>query len=148
MKITTKGRYGLRALIDLAIYGKSGLPVFLSDIAKRQEISDKYLEQIATQLQRGGLVRTMRGRKGGYLLNKPESQIKLSEIITVLEGPFSLVDCVKEPGTCMKSGSCSTRDIWRELSDKIEEVLASYTLEDIVTMESAKCGAEGNMYYI
>jgi Rrf2 family transcriptional regulator, cysteine metabolism repressor len=148
MKISTKGRYGLRALIDLAIHGKSGLPVFLSDIAKRQEISDKYLEQIATQLQRGGLVRTIRGRKGGYLLSRPEGQIKLSEIITVLEGPFCLVDCVKEPGTCAKSGSCSTRDIWTELSDKIEEVLASYTLEDIVAMESAKSGSEGTMYYI
>jgi Rrf2 family transcriptional regulator, cysteine metabolism repressor len=148
MKISTKGRYGLRALIDLAIHGKSGVPVYLSDIAKRQEISDKYLEQIATQLQRGGLVRTIRGRKGGYLLNKPESQIRLSEIVEVLEGPICLVDCVKDPVTCTKSGCCTTRDIWTELSDKIEEVLAAYTLEDIVQMESAKIGTEGTMYYI
>lgn len=148
MKISTKGRYGLRALIDLAIHGKSGVPVYLSDIARRQEISDKYLEQIATQLQRAGLVRTIRGRKGGYILNKPENQIKLSEIVTILEGPVSLVDCVKEPGTCGKSGSCATRDIWCELSDKIEEVLAAYTLEDIVNIESVKAGKEGVMYYI
>ena len=148
MKISTKGRYGLRALIDLTIYGKSGVPVFLSDIAKRQEISDKYLEQIATQLQRAGLVRTIRGRKGGYLLNKPPGQIRLSEIIAVLEGPICLVDCVKEPGTCSKSNACSTRDIWTELSDRIEEVLAGYTLEDIVNMQSAKSAIEGTMYYI
>ena len=148
MKISTKGRYGLRALIDLAIHGKSGVPVYLSDIAKRQEISDKYLEQIATQLQRAGLVRTIRGRKGGYLLSRPENQIKLSEIVGVLEGPICLVDCVKEPGTCNKSGCCATRDIWTELSDRIEEVLAGYTLEDIVEMESTKSGNEGAMYYI
>ena len=148
MKISTKGRYGLRALIDLAIHGKSGVPVYLSDIAKRQEISDKYLEQIATHLQRGGLVRTIRGRKGGYLLNKPENQIRLSEIVEVLEGPICLVDCVKEPGTCAKSSGCTTRDIWTELSDKIEEVLAGYTLEDIVQLEGAKSGNEGTMYYI
>jgi Rrf2 family transcriptional regulator, cysteine metabolism repressor len=148
MKISTKGRYGLRALIDLAIHGKSGVPVYLSDIAKRQEISDKYLEQIATQLQRGGLVRTIRGRKGGYLLNKPVSQIRLSEIVEVLEGPICLVDCVKEPGTCTKSSGCTTRDIWTELSNKIEEVLAGYTLADIVEIESTKTGTETPMYYI
>jgi len=148
MKISTKGRYGLRALMDLSIHGKSGVPVFLSDIAKRQEISDKYLEQIAAQLQRAGLVRTMRGRKGGYILNKPERDIKLSDIIEILEGPICLVDCVKEPETCAKSGSCSTRDIWTELSDKIEEILSGYTLEDLVNMQNMKSGQEGGMYYI
>lgn len=148
MKISTKGRYGLRALVDLAIHGKSGVPVFLSDIAKRQEISDKYLEQIATQLQRAGLVRTIRGRKGGYLLNRPISQIRLNEIISVLEGPICLVDCVNEPSTCARSNSCFTRDIWMELSGKIEEVLAGYTLQDMVNMETAKKAAEAPMYEI
>ncbi|MBA4418493.1 MAG: Rrf2 family transcriptional regulator [Syntrophus sp. (in: bacteria)] len=148
MKISTKGRYGLRALMDLSIHGKSGVPVFLSDIAKRQEISDKYLEQIAAQLQRAGLVRTVRGRKGGYILNKPEREIKLSDIIEILEGPICLVDCVKEPETCAKSRSCSTRDIWSELSDKIEEILSGYTLEDLVNMQSTKSGQEAGMYYI
>jgi Rrf2 family cysteine metabolism transcriptional repressor len=148
MKISTKGRYGLRALMDLSEHGKSGVPVFLSDIAKRQEISDKYLEQIAAQLQRAGLVRTVRGRKGGYILNKPEKDIRLSDIIAVLEGPFCLVDCVKEPETCPKSQACSTRDIWEELSDKIEEILSGYTLEDLVNMQNAKSGSEAGMYYI
>ncbi len=148
MKISTKGRYGLRALMDLSIYGKSGIPVFLSDIARRQEISDKYLEQIAAQLQRAGLVRTVRGRKGGYILNKSEKDIRLSDIITVLEGPVCLVDCVREPETCTKSQACSTRDIWRELSNKIEEILSGYTLEDLVNMQSEKSGNEAVMYYI
>jgi Rrf2 family transcriptional regulator, cysteine metabolism repressor len=148
MKISTKGRYGLRALMDLAVHGKSGLPVFLSDIARRQGISDKYLEQIASQMQKAGLVRTVRGRKGGYILNKPEKEIRLSDIIAILEGPICLVDCVKEPETCPKFKECSTRDIWTELSDKIEEILSAYTLEDLVNMQNAKAGAQAGMYYI
>jgi Rrf2 family protein len=75
MKISTKGRYGLQALIDLSLNGRNGLPVLLSDIAGRQAISDKYLEQIATQLHRAGIVKTVRGRKGGYFLNKDEKEI-------------------------------------------------------------------------
>jgi Rrf2 family protein len=148
MKISTKGRYGLRALIDLAIYGRSGVPVFLSDVAKRQEISDKYLEQIATQLQRAGLVKTTRGRKGGYLLSKAESEIRLNDIIAVLEGPICLVDCVNEPAGCSKSQVCSTRDIWTTLGSKIEEVLSGYTLADIVILQKQKSGGEATMYYI
>jgi hypothetical protein len=83
MKISTKGRYGLRALIDLSINGRNGLPVLLSDIAKRQGISDKYLEQIATQLHRAGIVKTVRGRKGGYLLNKADKDIRVSDVMEV-----------------------------------------------------------------
>ncbi|MCX5808000.1 MAG: Rrf2 family transcriptional regulator [Proteobacteria bacterium] len=148
MKISTKGRYGLRALIDLSMNGKSGSPVFLSDIAKRQGISDKYLEQIATQLQRAGLVKTIRGRKGGYLLNKPDNEIKLSEIIKVLEGPICLVDCVAEPDACSKSSLCSSRDIWTIVSNKIEEVLSSYTLADLSKLQEEKSGAGSLMYHI
>lgn len=148
MKISTKGRYGLRALVDLSINGKSGTPVFLSDIAKRQGISDKYLEQIATQLQRGGLVKALRGRKGGYLLNKPDSEIKLSDVIKILEGPICLVNCVTEPDTCSKSAMCSTRDIWTILSNKIEEVLSSYTLADLSKLQEEKTGSDSLMYNI
>jgi Rrf2 family protein len=148
MKISTKGRYGLRALIDLSINGRSGLPVLLSDIAKRQGISDKYLEQIASQLHRAGLVKTVRGRKGGYLLNRPESEIKLSEVIEVLEGPICVVDCVDEPDTCSRSTLCSTRDIWTLLSNKIEETLSSFTLADLAKLQEEKTVKEASMYYI
>jgi Rrf2 family protein len=148
MKISTKGRYGLRALIDLSINGRSGLPVLLSDIAKRQGISDKYLEQIASQLHRAGLVKTVRGRKGGYLLNRPESEIKLSEVIEVLEGPICVVDCVGEPDICSRSTLCSTRDIWTLLSNKIEETLSSFTLADLAKLQEEKTGKEPSMYYI
>jgi Rrf2 family protein len=143
MKISTKGRYGLRAL-----NGRSGLPVLLSDIAKRQGISDKYLEQIASQLHRAGLVKTVRGRKGGYLLNRPESEIKLSEVIEVLEGPICVVDCVDEPDTCSRSTLCSTRDIWTLLSNKIEETLSSFTLADLAKLQEEKTVKEASMYYI
>ena len=148
MKISTKGRYGLRALVDLSIYGKTGAPVLLSDIAKRQGISEKYLEQIANRLHKSGLVKTVRGRKGGYLLNKPESEIGLNEIIEILEGPICVVDCVAKPGVCEKSSLCSTRDIWSVLSNKITETLSRYTLADLVTMQNEKTSVEAPMYYI
>ncbi len=148
MKISTKGRYGLRALVDLAIHGKNGLPVLLSDIAKRQDISDKYLEQIAAQLHNAGIVRTVRGRKGGYLLGRPEETIKVSEIIEALEGPICVVDCVDEPQGCPKSTACSTREVWTILTNKIEEVLSSYTLGDLARLQEEKTGKESSMYYI
>ncbi|HVN97460.1 MAG TPA: Rrf2 family transcriptional regulator [Syntrophorhabdaceae bacterium] len=148
MKISTKGRYGLRALIDLSRNGKNGLPVLLCDIAKRQGISDKYLEQIATQLHRAGLVKTVRGRKGGYLLSRPENQIKVSEVIEILEGPICVVDCVLEPDSCSKAALCSARDVWSLLSQKIGEVLSGYTLADLVKLQEEKASKEYPMYYI
>lgn len=148
MKISTKGRYGLRALIDLSIYGKTGAPVLLSDIAKRQGISEKYLEQIANRLHKAGLVKTVRGRKGGYLLDKSESEIMLSKIIEILEGPICVVDCVVKPDLCRRSSLCSARDIWSALSDKIAETLSQYTLADLVNMQNEKTNAEAPMYYI
>jgi Rrf2 family cysteine metabolism transcriptional repressor len=148
MKISTKGRYGLRALVDLSIYGKTGAPVLLSDIAKRQGISEKYLEQIANRLHKSGLVKTVRGRKGGYLLNKRESEIRLTDIFEILEGPICLVDCVAKPGLCKKSSLCSARDIWSMLSDTIIETLSRYTLADLVNMQNEKTNAEAPMYYI
>ena len=148
MKISTKGRYGLRALVDLAINGRNGLPVLLADIAKRQDISDKYLEQIATALHRAGIVKTVRGRKGGYLLAKPDTTIGVNEIIEALEGPICLVECVSEPGTCAKSSVCCSRDIWTQLSSKIKEVLSGYTLADLAKLQEEKAGAGCPMYYI
>ncbi len=148
MKISTKGRYGLRALIDLSINGRNGFPVLLSDIAKRQGISNKYLEQIATQLHRAGIVKTVRGRKGGYLLNRAEKEIRVSDIMEVLEGPLCVVDCVAEPDNCSRSALCSTRDIWTLLSHKIQEVLSCYTLADLARLQEDKTGNEKGMYYI
>jgi Rrf2 family transcriptional regulator, cysteine metabolism repressor len=148
MKISTKGRYGLRALMDIAMHGQNGLPVLLSDIVKRQDISGKYLEQIFSTLHGAGLVNTVRGRKGGYLLARPPDTIRLKEIITVLEGPCTLVDCVTDQAVCPKTEKCAARDIWSLLSNKMEELLSGFTLADIVRMQNDKMGQPPSMYHI
>jgi Rrf2 family transcriptional regulator, cysteine metabolism repressor len=148
MKVSTKGRYGLRAMMDLAANQKDGIPVFLADIAKRQVISEKYLEQIFAALRTAGLITTVRGRKGGFLLAKRPSEITASAIIRVLEGPCTLVDCVAKPGVCTRSETCAARDIWGLLGGKIDELLSGFTLEQLVDMQEEKSGKETSMYYI
>lgn len=148
MKVSTKGRYGLRAMMDLAAHQREGAPVFLADIAKRQAISEKYLEHIFATLRGAGLVRTVRGRKGGFLLSKPAEEITASAIITALEGPCTLVDCVSKPKTCPRSGVCATRDIWTVLGNRIDEFLSGFTLDQLVSMQQEKTGHEKEMYYI
>ncbi|OPY74501.1 MAG: HTH-type transcriptional regulator CymR [Syntrophorhabdus sp. PtaU1.Bin058] len=148
MKISTKGRYGLRAMIDLAAYGAAGNPVFLSDIAKRQGVSEKYLEHIFGTLNKAGLVKALRGRKGGYLLQKQPDEISLKEIIAALEGPCSLVDCVSDVKACQKVETCITRDVWKILGKKIEEFLNGYTLSTLVRMQGEKARQDTIMYHI
>jgi Rrf2 family transcriptional regulator, cysteine metabolism repressor len=148
MKVSTKGRYGLRAMMDLAAHQGDGKPVFLSDIAKRQDISEKYLEHIFSALRTAGFVSTMRGRKGGFLLAKSPSEITAANIVTTLEGPSILVDCVSKPKTCVKSEACATRDIWSLLGSKIDEVLSGFTLEQLVAMQEKKSQVDNAMYYI
>ncbi len=148
MKISTKGRYGLRAMMDIAMHAQNGLPMFLSDIAKRQDISGKYLEQIFATLHGAGLVNTMRGRNGGYLLTRPADKIRLKEIITVLEGPCALVDCVTDRTVCPKTERCAARDIWTLLSNKMDEVLSGFTLADLVRMQNEKLEKQPTMYHI
>lgn len=148
MKISTKGRYGLRAMIDLATHGASGTPVYLSDIAKRQGISDKYLEHIFGTLHKAGLVKALRGRKGGYMLTKEPNEITLNQIITILEGPCTLVDCVTDPGSCTKTDTCVTREVWSLLGNKIEEVLTGYTLAALAERQTQKAHQDMPMFYI
>ncbi len=148
MKISTKGRYGLRAMIDLASHGGGNAPVFLSEIAGRQGVSEKYLEHIFSALKKGGVVKAQRGRKGGYLLNRTADRITLSEIITVLEGPCSLVDCVGNTGACPRSDICVTREVWTNLGNKMEEAMKGYTLASLVEMQQFKDRQGSTMYYI
>lgn len=147
MKISTKGRYGLRAMMDLAIHQKD-VPVYLSGIAKRQAISEKYLEQIFATLQSAGLVRTVRGRKGGYLLTRPADKISLREVFTILEGPCNLVTCISEPSTCERSPRCATRELWQLLGAKMDEVLSGMTLADLAERQKQMGTQEEAMYYI
>lgn len=148
MKISTKGRYGVRAMMDLASHTQNGTPVFLSDIAKRQGISEKYLEHIFSALQKAGLVKAQRGRNGGYLLSRSSNEITLNDIFSVLEGPCNLVDCVSDAKACSKTNTCVTREIWTLLGDKIEGVLKGYTLASLVRMQQLKTLNDPLMYYI
>ena len=144
MRLSTKGRYGLRAMIDLAFYYGQG-PIPMKDIAKRQEISKKYLEHIIASLEVAGLVKSIRGPQGGYILAKPPAQIKLSQIVKVLEGSLALVECVDDPGCCSRARVCLTRDIWREVKVAMDKVLESLSLKDLVEQQKKK-GQNKNVF--
>ena len=147
MKLSTKGRYGLRALLDLALHRGEGL-VLLKDIARRQEVSLPYLEHLIAPLIAAGLVKSTRGARGGVLLLKPPSEIKLGEVVQLLEGSIAPVDCVNNPALCHRSTFCVTRDIWVEMKEAISRVLDSTTLQDLVERQKRKGRPEKMMYYI
>ena len=132
MKISTKGRYGIRLMLDLAIH-QSQRHVPLKDIARRQVISEKYLEQIVMQLTRAGLVRSARGAQGGYALMRPASSTSVGEILRVLEGSLAPVECVADGEySCLQAQTCVTTDIWREMMEAVEAVVNNISLSDLV----------------
>ncbi|MFC1846653.1 RrF2 family transcriptional regulator [Chloroflexota bacterium] len=147
MKISTKGRYGTRLLLDLALHRQEE-PVLLRDIALRQDISLQYLEHLVTPLVAGGIVRTTRGPKGGVSLVKPPEQIKLSDVIQLLEGSMAPAECVNDPAVCDRSGICVTRDIWDEVKRTTDGILESVTIQDLVERHKKKTQPEQPMYYI
>jgi Rrf2 family protein len=147
MKVSTRGRYGLRALLDLALHQGEGL-VLLKDIARREEVSLPYLEHVITPLIAAGLVKSMRGARGGVSLLKPPSKIKLSEVVELLEGSITPVDCVNNPASCHRSAFCVTRDIWVEVKEAMSQVLDSTTLQDLVERQERKGRSEEMMYHI
>lgn len=127
MKLTTKGRYGLRLMLDLAMHEGSG-PVLLKDIARRENLSEKYLWSLMTPLKAAGLVRSLRGAKGGYLLARPADEITLKDILKTLEGPISLVDCVSDKAYCERQDMCLCHEIWGDISVSFSNILEQYTL--------------------
>jgi len=147
MKLSTRGQYGTRALLDLALYGGKG-SVLLKDIAQRQQISLPYLEHLVTPLIAAGVVRSKRGSHGGIQLAKPPREIKLSEIIRLVEGSIAPVECVTDPKYCSRSSVCVTREIWDELKRAIDGVLESITLQDLVERQKEKEQPKEVMYYI
>ncbi len=147
MKLSTRGRYATRALLDLALH-QGEEPVFLKDIARRQQISLKYLDHLITPLIAGGVVRTTRGPKGGVSLARPPEEIRLSEIIKLAEGSIVPVACVDDPAICSRSGICATRDIWIELKGAINGVFESKTLQDLVECQKMKERPLKLMYHI
>ena len=147
MKLSTRARYGTRALLDLALHRGEGL-VLLRDIARRQQIPLAYLEHLTSPLINGGIIRSTRGAKGGLSLAKPPEEIKLSEVIRFLEGSIAPAECIGNPEMCDRSGSCATRDVWGELQKAMDGVLESITLQDLVERQKSKEQAEEVMYHI
>ena len=137
MRISTKGRYGARLMLDLAVHYEDGY-VLLKDVGKREEISEKYLEHLIPPLKAGGLISSKRGAQGGYKLTRDPSEITLKEVILSLEGSISPAECVNFSSVCNRAQFCVTRDIWKELEDKILEKLESITLKDMVEMKKEK----------
>jgi Rrf2 family transcriptional regulator, cysteine metabolism repressor len=141
MKVSTKGRYGLRVMMDLsASYGAG--PVLVDAIARRQEISGKYLHVIMGGLRSAGLVRTARGRNGGYTLAKPPAAITALEVVSALEGRCAPVDCVGDASACARSGRCTARDLWCDVAAAIDGVLRGVTLADLSSKQQARTAAE------
>ncbi len=147
MKLSTRGRYATRALLDLALHQGQG-PATLREIARRQQISLQYLEHLITPLIAAGIIRSVRGPKGGVTLAKPPAEVKLIEIIQVLEGSIAPVECVDNPAVCDRSETCATRDVWCELKEAVSNVLESTTLQDLVERQKQKQSPEPAMYYL
>ncbi|MDR2849859.1 MAG: Rrf2 family transcriptional regulator [Verrucomicrobiota bacterium] len=131
MRISTKGRYGLRTLVDIALHQSKGA-VTLNDIAKRQEISVKYLWQVINPLKTAGLLHVTRGAKGGYMLARAPEEVTLFEIVTILEGELSLVDCLMKDVSCTMTGSCVARSVWHDVNEAISKAMKGITLASIL----------------
>lgn len=135
MKISTRGRYGLRAMLGLA-RGGTDAPVLMESLARQEELSIKYLHALLTRLKAARLVRSVRGAGGGFVLARPPARITLKEILRALEGSLSLVPCVADRRACRKTSRCTARGVWRELSDRIEDMLTHISLQDLLDSEN------------
>ncbi|MGO8762296.1 MAG: RrF2 family transcriptional regulator [Desulfobaccales bacterium] len=135
MQLSTRSRYGTRLMLDMAQHYNDG-PIHLSDIAKRQDLSVKYLEQIIIPLKKAGYIESLRGPQGGHILAKPPEEITVKEIVGLLEEGTSLVECCDDTTVCKRTDICPTRILWKEASEAMFDRLQSITLADL--MEKAK----------
>lgn len=134
MKLSTKGRYGLRALVDIAEYSEK-IPVSISAISQRQSITVRYLEQILPKLKRAGMIRSIRGAQGGYQMAKDPGEISVGDILRALEGDLTMVDCAElkgEENTCNSAKYCVTKSVWKKINDSIQQTVNSIYLKDLV----------------
>lgn len=138
MKISTRGRYALRLMLDLAAHGGEQEPVSLRDVAARQTLSDKYLEQIVTPLSRAGLVRSVRGAGGGYLLTRSPKEYTVGDILRPLEGDLAPVECATDPEYCSRCDECVTIGLWQEIHQAVSRVVDGVTLADLIYRQEAK----------
>lgn len=136
MKLSTRTRYGLRAMVELASH-ETKRPIMVRKIAEKQQISKKYLDIIFTTLKLAGLVRAVRGATGGFLLTRPAEEIRISEIVSALEGTLSPVECCATPDVCERAVQCAARALWTDLESAITNALAGLTLADLVNRQRA-----------
>jgi Rrf2 family transcriptional regulator, cysteine metabolism repressor len=149
MKLSTKGRYGLKAMLDLALHDSEGI-IALKNIAERQDISENYLEQLLATLRKARLIKSVRGSQGGYMLAQSLDEITVGNILRALEGSLAPTDCVTEidPQECSRSEGCVTRLIWERIRDSINEVVDSITLQDLVNDFRKLNNSTDYIYYI
>jgi Rrf2 family protein len=147
LKLSTKARYSLRAMIELALREGEG-PIQLREVAKAQRISPKYLEQLAMSLRNAGLVNSARGPHGGYQLSRPAEAITALDILGAVEGPLGLLDCIAQSTTCDRADTCAARTLWRRTSEAIEEVLAQTSLSELRDSQRAADRGVDFCYYI
>lgn len=147
MKVSTKGRYGLRVMLDIMTHQDHG-PVILRDISQRQGISEKYLWQVINPLKAAGFVNSVRGAKGGYVLSKSAENITVLDIILVLEGPVSVVDCVDDPNGCERSSVCVTREVWSRIESSIKSAMQGITLKELVSKQKEHEAHASSSYVI
>jgi Rrf2 family transcriptional regulator, cysteine metabolism repressor len=134
MKLSTKSRYGLRAVLEIArAYGSA--PAKRKIVAANQGISDSYLENILIVLKNNRIIETTRGVNGGYVLSRPPRDITVLDVVTALEGPLDLVDCVTSNASCSNADTCATRTIWKEVADAWKSILGRITLQDVIERE-------------
>lgn len=131
MKLSTRGRYGIHAMFDLALHAQK-TPQPIKAIAERENVPEAYLEQLIGVLRKEGLVKSVRGAQGGYMLNRPAGEITVGNVLRALEGDLSLVSCLGDDDVCAKSGGCPTRAVWQKLRDGINQVVDGITLQDML----------------
>lgn len=141
MKLSTRSRYGTRMMLDLANHYDEG-PIQIGDVAKREDISVKYLEQLIIPLKKASLIESVRGPKGGHMLAKPPEEITIGEIVRVLEGGVTLTPCIIDPDVCEKSNNCLTRGIWEEATQVMVDALNASTLAKVI--EAGNRGEQGD----
>jgi Rrf2 family protein len=147
MRMTMKGDYGVRAMIDLATrYGRG--PVPSSEIAARQLIPEHFLDQLLITLRRAGLLKSQRGPQGGHMLARPPSQITMGDIIHALDGNTAPMECVPNPSACELSPGCGIRGVWIQVEDYAQQVLNATTLEQLAERHRVPAHETGAMYYI
>ena len=146
MKISTKGRYGLRILIDIATHDPNK-PRMVRDIAESQQISEKYISRLIIDLRRARLVRSVRGVKGGFFLARSPKEITLLDILETMEGTISIVDCVMAPEKCPRFNGCTARGFWQRLNDGIRDQMRNITFEEILAEYTKSKASEGLFDY-